>query len=271
MSTALRLDRVSKSFGGLQAVRDISFELEEGEILGLIGPNGAGKTTLINLIAGADRPTAGRITLGTRDVTGRPPFALARLGVARTFQIVRVFKDMTVWENVVVGALFAGRGGGCTPRERAAETLEFVGLSGLANRRAGEIGLAEQKRVQFAHALAMNPSVLLLDEAMAGLNPGELDAAVDLVRAVHRRGVSLIVIEHLMRVIMGLSHRVIVMHHGRVLAHGNPADVVRDPQVVAAYFGEQYSPRGRAGALRAVRSVRRHAESDQRRNGHRTP
>jgi branched-chain amino acid transport system ATP-binding protein len=244
MTPALRLEGVSKSFGGLQAVRDVSFELRQGEILGLIGPNGAGKTTLINLIAGAYRPTGGRIVLGARDVTGRPPYILARLGVARTFQIVRVFKEMTVWDNVVGGALFSGRSGGVhRARERAAATLEFVGLGALAHRRAGDIGLAEQKRVQLARALAMQPTVLLLDEAMAGLTHGEIHAALELVRAVHRRGVTLIVIEHLMKVIMGLSHRVIVMHHGRVLAQGRPADVVADPQVVAAYFGERYSHR----------------------------
>jgi branched-chain amino acid transport system ATP-binding protein len=244
MSAALRLEGVSKSFGGLQAVRDVSLELREGEIIGLIGPNGAGKTTLINVIAGAYQTGGGRMFLGQREVTGRPPYLIARLGIARTFQIVRIFRNMTVRENVMAGALFAARHLGLrAARERADEALEFVGLGAVAGRRAGDTGLADQKRVQLARALAMRPSVLLLDEAMAGLNPGEQSAALDLVRAVHRSGVSLIVIEHLMKVIMGLSHRVIVMHHGQVIAEGPPADIVHDQRVVAAYFGEPYSRR----------------------------
>jgi len=252
MTAALRLESVSKSFGGLRAVRDVSLELRDQEILGLIGPNGAGKTTLMNLIAGAYRPTAGRIFLGDREVTGRSPFVIVHMGIARTFQIVRVFKEMTVRENVLVGALFGGRTDHRAAGERAAEVLDFVGLSALADRTTGDIGLAEQKRVQLARALAMRPSVLLLDEAMAGLNPGELEAALELVRAVHRSGVSLIVIEHLMKVIMGLSHRIVVMHHGRLLAQGSPAEVTRDPQVVAAYFGEHYSRRQQPGAERGA-------------------
>jgi branched-chain amino acid transport system ATP-binding protein len=264
MSAALRLDGVSKSFGGLQAVRGVSLELQDGEILGLIGPNGAGKTTLMNLIAGAYRPTTGRIFLGGREVTGRPPFAIVHMGIARTFQIVRVFKEMTVRENVLVGALFGGRTDRREAGERAAEVLEFVGLSGIADRTTGDIGLAEQKRVQLARALAIRPSVLLLDEAMAGLNPGEMEAALELVRAVHRSGVSLIVIEHLMKVIMGLSHRVVVMHHGQLLAQGSPADVVRDPKVVAAYFGEHYSRRRHRGAPRTP-------QPDAGRDGDRAP
>ena len=244
MSAVLRLERVSKSFGGLAAVRDVSLELRDGEIVGLIGPNGAGKTTLINIIAGAHQPGAGRVFLGAREVTGRAPYLIARLGVARTFQVVRIFRDMTVRENVTAGALFAGRHLGLRgAQERADEAMEFVGLGAVAGRRAGDTGLADQKRVQLARALAMRPSVLLLDEAMAGLNAGEQSAALELVRAVHRRGVSLIVIEHLMKVIMGLSHRVVVMHHGQVIAQGAPAEVVSDQRVVAAYFGERYSRR----------------------------
>jgi len=252
MTPVLRLEGVSKSFGGLQAVRKVSLELRQDEIIGLIGPNGAGKTTLINLIAGAYPASAGRIFLGEREVTGRPPYRLARLGIARTFQIVRIFREMTVRDNVVAAALFAGRHVGLrAARERADEALEFVGLGAAAGRVAGDTGLADQKRVQLARALAMRPSVLLLDEAMAGLNAVEQSAALDLVRAVHRSGVSLIIIEHLMKVIMGLSHRVIVMHHGQVIAQGAPQDVVNDQQVVAAYFGEHYSrrtaPRSRNG------------------------
>jgi branched-chain amino acid transport system ATP-binding protein len=244
MSAILSLQAVSKAFGGLQAVRDVSLEVQEGEIIGLIGPNGAGKTTLINLVAGTYAPSAGRIFLRDREVTGRPSYVIARLGIARTFQIVRVFKDMTVRDNVATAALFGGSGLGISAaRRRAEETLALVGLRDSADRLAGEMGLADQKRVQLARALAMRPSVLLLDEAMAGLNPTEQEAALALVRAVHRSGVTLIVIEHLMKVIMGLSHRVIVMHHGNVLAQGLPADVVRDPHVVAAYFGERYSAR----------------------------
>jgi branched-chain amino acid transport system ATP-binding protein len=240
----LRLEGVSKAFGGLQAVRDVSLDLQQGEILGLIGPNGAGKTTLINLIAGFYQPGRGRIFLDGREVTGRPPHRMARSGIARTFQIVRIFKEMTVRDNVVAGALFAGHPGGlAAARDRADEAIRFVGLSAVAGRRAGDTGLADQKRVQLARALAMRPSVLLLDEAMAGLNQVEQSAALDLVRAVHRSGVSLIIIEHLMKVIMGLSHRVAVLHHGQLIAQGPPAEIVNDRAVIAAYFGERYSHR----------------------------
>jgi branched-chain amino acid transport system ATP-binding protein len=248
MNAILELEGVSKSFGGLQAVRNVSLALREGEILGVIGPNGAGKTTLINLITGSFRPSAGRIRLRGSDVTGRPPHALARAGVARTFQVVRVFKEMSVLDNVVAGALFAGRSGSLRgARRRAEEVLEFVGLQDQAERPASELVLPQQKRLQVARALAMDPSVLLLDEAMAGLNPGELDEALALVRAVHRSGVTLIVIEHLMKVVMGLSHRVVVLHHGQVLAEGPPGAIVEDPQVVAAYFGQRYHRRRAAG------------------------
>jgi branched-chain amino acid transport system ATP-binding protein len=244
MSAILELRGVAKTFGGLQAVRGVSLALEQGEILGVIGPNGAGKTTLINLITGEHRPSAGRIILQGREVTGRPPHVLARMGIARTFQIVRVFREMSVRDNVVAGALFAGRHRGLrAARARADEVLEFVRLTDVAERMAGDLGMPQQKRVQLARALAMDPAVLLLDEAMAGLNPGELDEALALVRAVHARGVSLIVIEHLMKVIMGLSHRVVVLHHGQILADGPPAAVVEDPEVVKAYFGERYHRR----------------------------
>jgi len=240
---------VTKRFGGLAAVSDVSFDLREGEILGLIGPNGSGKTTLINVVTGALPSTAGDVRFRGDSIRGLPSHAIGRLGVSRTFQIVKPFRSLTVVENVMVGALFGARGGARTlaeARGRAEEVLDFVTLSHRAHAAADGLNVPERKRMELARALAMRPSVLLLDEVMAGLNPAEIDAAVGLVKRIRDRGVTLIVVEHVMKAIRDLSDRILVLFHGEKLTEGPPAEVLNDPQVVSAYLGRRYAERAHA-------------------------
>lgn len=241
----LRAERVSKRFGGLLALYDVSFSLYEGEILGLIGPNGAGKTTMINVITGTEKITSGEVFLDGRSLNGLSPHVIAHLGVARTFQIVKVFKELTLLDNVLIGGLFGPAHSRPLPaaRKRAQELLEFVGLADRASRRAREVTLLDQKKLQLARALAMEPRVLLLDEVMAGLNPQELVEAVEMVRRINRTGITLLVIEHIMQVVMGLCQRVLVLHHGQLIAEGSPQEIVQNEAVISAYFGERYARR----------------------------
>ena len=245
----LELDHVSKSFGGIQATNDVSFALEEGEIVGLIGPNGAGKTTLVNLITGVHRPTAGTIRFAGEDVTRQHPFQAARRGLARTFQIVQPFPEMTVVENVAAGALF---GGGASSKRAAIDLaraeLEFVGLSHVADAPASSLTLPNRKRLELAKSLAMKPKVLLLDEVNAGLNAAEIDGALDLIRAIAGRGVTILLIEHLMKVVLSISQRILVLHHGELIASGAPKAVVEDPSVIEAYLGAKFAARYRMEA-----------------------
>ncbi len=236
----LTLESVTKRFGGLTAVRAVSLEVRRGDLLGIIGPNGAGKTTLFNVIAGYYRPEEGRIVFEGRDVTGLPAHAISRLGLTRTFQIVKPFGNLSVADNVMIGALTR------LPRVRDArvEAERVIALCGLgphaaARARALPIGL--RKRLEVARALATRPRLLLLDEVMAGLNPSELTGIIDLVRRVHAEGLTLIVIEHVMAAMMRLAQRIVMLHHGEKIAEGTPQEIAHDRRVIDAYLGDEFN------------------------------
>jgi branched-chain amino acid transport system ATP-binding protein len=238
-ATILNIRNVSKSFGGLLANDDVSLTVPQGEILGLIGPNGAGKSTLFNMIAGAYPVSAGEIWLDGIDITAIPGTARCALGIARTFQVPKSFDTMTVLENVMVGS-FMRTASATTARRHAMETLEFVGIAGRAQAPAVDLTPPEKRRLEMARALATKPKLLLLDEVMTGLTPSEAKAGVGLVRAVREQGVTIIMVEHVMEIVMPLVDRAVVLHLGKVLAEGTPVDVVRDQNVIKAYLGERH-------------------------------
>jgi len=247
--TILVAEHVSRNFGGIRAIENLSFALKEGEIVALIGPNGAGKTTLVNLLTGVLRPSSGTIRFQGEDVTAQRPFEAARRGLARTFQIVQPFPKMTVLENVAAAALFGGKQASVAAATAAArEQLEFTGLTPFADRSAAALTLAGRKRLELAKSMAMNPKVLMLDEVNAGLNSSEIDGALKLIRQIADRGVTILVIEHLMKVVMSLAQRVLVLHHGQLIAEGSAHEIVRNQRVVEAYLGEKFARRFTAEA-----------------------
>jgi branched-chain amino acid transport system ATP-binding protein len=240
----LELLGVTKRFGGVAALDDVTLACQEGEILGIIGPNGAGKTTLLNCISGVHRLDAGEIRWRGESISGRPPHQIAALGIGRTFQVVKPFASMTVRENAAVGALFGSAEAHLPPKqafERADQVLELVGLAAKSQLPVTALTIPDRKRLEVARAVATRPRLLLLDEVMAGLNPVEVDEALEMVRAVHATGVTIVLIEHVMRVIVGVCDRVIVLHFGRLLAEGKPQEVLRDRRVIEAYLGERYA------------------------------
>jgi branched-chain amino acid transport system ATP-binding protein len=235
----LEVRGLGKRFGGLQAVKDLSFHVGEREIVGLIGPNGAGKTTVFGLLSGFLPPDAGDVLFRGRSLAGLPPHRINALGLARTFQIVRPFPHLSVLRNVTVGAL-ARRADPRQAEARAAAVLDEVGLGARRDQPAGALTLAERKRLELARALATEPVLLLLDEVMAGLNAAETERIVDLVRAINGRGVAILLIEHVMRAVMALSGRIVVLNYGERIAEGPPDVVARDPRVVEAYLGQAH-------------------------------
>ncbi len=235
--TLLETRGLTRRFGGLTALGNVDLKLAEGEILGLIGPNGAGKTTLFHLLSGMLRPSAGVIRLGRRRIDGLMPHRIRRLGVARTFQVPRPFLNMTVFENVLVGAQY---GGGISLRSPAAEAEAALERTGLGDRRdtpASELNLSARRRLELARAIAARPSVLLVDEVAAGLNPVEAGETVALLREIHASGIAMIYVEHMIEAVLELSDRIQVLEHGETIAEGSPSEVTGDPRVIAAYLG----------------------------------
>ncbi len=235
----LEVREVTKRFGGLQALSDVTFDLSAGEILGLIGPNGAGKTTLFNVINGVYPPNQGKVIFRGEDITGFPPYEVARRGLSRAYQVVRPLSDLTVRENVMVGACFG--------RERfslseaadvADEVLAQIGLADKAGLLAGSLNVAEKKRLELARALGSQPYLLLLDEVLAGLNPSEITKMMETIRQIRDNGITILMIEHVMQAMRSISDRVLVLDYGALIAQGPPQEVVNDPQVIEAYLGD---------------------------------
>lgn len=233
----LEVQNITKRFGGLVAVNDFSLTLNEGQIVALIGPNGAGKTTAFNVIAGFYKADGGKVLFKGREITNLRPDQICELGLARTFQVVRPFGGISVLDNVMVGA-YAHTSDTKVARARAQEVLEFLGLSKMAHQMAKGLPVAIRKRLELARAVATNPQLILLDEAMAGLRPTETEEVIHMVRELSEKGISILLVEHVMKVVMSLAEKVIVLHHGETIAEGEPAEVVRNQQVIDAYLGE---------------------------------
>jgi branched-chain amino acid transport system ATP-binding protein len=244
MTALLELRSVSRSFGGVRAIHNVSLKLEPGQIVGLIGPNGAGKSTLVNIITGVHPASSGEVLHKGEPIQRLKPFQISARGIARTFQVVQPFPAMTVVENVMAGAMFAAGIPSMEEARRVAmEHLAFTGLAALADRPAEQLTLAYRKRLELAKSLAMNPHILLLDEVNAGLNTTEVEQALNLIRAIAARGISIVIIEHLLKVVTGLCSRIIVLHHGELIADDPAADVIRDPRVIEAYLGSRFAER----------------------------
>jgi branched-chain amino acid transport system ATP-binding protein len=242
--------KLSRRFGGLLAVSEVDLELTPGRLLGVIGANGAGKSTLINMLTGHLTPSSGRVLIDGQDYTGKRPWTIAHAGVARTFQIVKPFRGMSVVDNVALGGLF-GAGGTSRPaqaRKAALEILERVGLGGKGELNPAELSVADARRLELARALALRPRALLLDEVLAGLRPAEIQPAVQLIDALRRDGLALLMVEHVVHAIAAISDEILVLHHGQLLVRGPAAQVLSDERVVAAYLGTRYAARHKAAA-----------------------
>ncbi len=239
MSMLLQVQGVTKRFGGLQALTQVTFDLPKGQIFGLIGPNGAGKTTLFNTINGVYHPEEGRILFQGKDVTQMHPYHLAKMGMARTHQIVRPLNELTVRENVMVGACFGHENQSLGKAAKIAdETLDFVKISGRSDQLAGSLNVAQKKRLEMARALAAHPHLLLLDEVLAGLNPSEIDGMIQMVLDIRAQGITIIMIEHLMKAVMNVSDRILVLDYGEQIAEGSPSEIANHPKVIEAYLGD---------------------------------
>lgn len=233
----LEVNGIIKRFGGLVAVDNLSLSLDKGQILGLIGPNGAGKTTAFNMISGFYQPDEGEVFFEGEKINGLRPDQICKLGLSRTFQVVKPFPQLSVRDNVMVGA-YNRTNKRMEARQKALEIIEFLGMQDLSEATAGSLSVAYRKRLEVAKALATDPKIILLDEAMAGLRPTETDEMIELVRQISKQGIALLLVEHVMRVIMSLADRIVVIHHGEKIAEGEPKQIVKDKAVIDAYLGE---------------------------------
>ncbi len=248
MEVLLSIKNVSKYFGGLAANKDLSLDIEKGQIIGLIGPNGSGKTTLINVITGSYTADHGSIRFKGQDILRLKPYTINRLGIARTYQVVQPFIGMSVRENVVSGVLFGRDGKGRKMKaawEKADQVLELCHMQEKRNEMVENLTIADVKRLEIAKAMATGPDLLLLDEGMAGLNPKEINDALELITKINQMGITLLVVEHVMKAVMTISQKVVVLHQGLLMAMGTPETIVKDEQVIKAYLGEKYTPRQR--------------------------
>jgi branched-chain amino acid transport system ATP-binding protein len=241
MADALVIRGLSKRFGGLRAVQDVSFTVKENETVALIGPNGAGKTTSFNLITGFHRPDLGSVSAYGREIVGLKPHDICAHGLARTFQVAKPFGAMTVLDNVMTGAFLRDRSIAAA-RDKAREAIEFVGLTAREQTAAKDLTTIDQRRLEMARALATDPRLLLLDEVMAGLNPAEIDAAVALIGKLSARGLTIVIVEHVMRAIMAVARHIVVLDHGQKIAEGSPKEIVENPEVIRAYLGSYVHP-----------------------------